>query len=186
MKTNHPLAFRLLSLLVCLPLLTACSSGDKEDDPDPTTQSGGDEVRWKVSGTEYAGFGSNVQTQGHYRPSSADDKNKELLILADDSKTYQVSVLIDNFTGKGTYTLVPNGNSRGGLTEMTGSKSTYISIWAASSPAGTVEITEWDPNTTHVKGTFSFKARVRNTGGTFGPSVEVTSGSFNFKSVYKY
>ncbi|MCR5887255.1 hypothetical protein LRS06_05570 [Hymenobacter sp. J193] len=186
MKTKHPLAFRLLTLLLCLPLLTACSSDDKEDDPDPTTENSGDEVRWTVSGTEYAGFGSNVQTQGHYRPSNTDNKKKELLILADDSKNYQVSVLIDGFTGKGTYTLVPNGDSRGGLTEITGAKNTYISVWAVGSPAGKVEITEWDPATTHVKGTFSFKGRVRNSGGTFGPSVEVTSGSFNFKSVYKY
>lgn len=185
MKTNR---LRPGLLLLLLTALAGCF-GQKSTDPAPADPAAtGSEVRWKINGTQYAASGV-AQVQGHYRPttlSGAPAGQKDLLIVADDEKNYQVTVLLANFSGPGTYALTPTGSSIGGFTEMTGTKNTFSTQWSASGAAGQVVVTDFNADKLTVQGTFSFNARVRNPGGTFGPSQDLTSGTFALQSMWRY
>ncbi|UOQ54843.1 DUF6252 family protein [Hymenobacter cellulosivorans] len=182
-------SFRVL-LLSSLVGLAACDSNAKEDPaPDPTaTNANVNEVHWKINGTEYVGR-DIAQVQAHYRPTTADNlpaTAKDMLILANDNKNCQVTVLITNFTGVGTYNLTATNGMIGGFTQLTGSKDTYSSQWSAKAPAGQFIVTEFDAAKLTLKGTFSFNARVRISSGVYGAEQDVTNGSFDIKKVIKY
>lgn len=184
-----PAALLRTFLLGSLVLLAACGGKDNEDPaPDPTAAAAANEVRWKISGTEYVAR-DIAQVQAHYRPTTADNlpaTAKDMLVLANDNKNCQVTVLMTNFTGVGTYTLTATNGMIGGFTQLTGSKDTYSSQWSAKAPAGQFIVTEFDAAKLTLKGTFSFNARVRISSGVYGPDQDVTNGSFDIKKVIKY
>ncbi|PJJ58675.1 DUF6252 family protein [Hymenobacter chitinivorans] len=184
-----PVALLRILLLSSLVGLAACGSKDSEDPtPDPAATAATNEVHWKISGTEYVAR-DIAQAQAHYRPTTADNlpaTAKDMVIIANDGKNYQLTLLMTNFTGVGTYTMTSAGGTNGGFTLMDGSKLTYSSMWSAKAPAGQFVVTEFDAAKSILKGTFSFNARVRISSGVYGSDQDVTSGTFSFKSLVKY
>jgi hypothetical protein len=187
MKTSLASSFlyRAMLLLGLTLTVAACGGNDSEDDPTPVA---GNELRWKINGTEYQSREA-ARVQAHYRGSTAtgaSSTDKDLLIFGDDNDHYRVSLVIMNFTGPGTYSFAPGGGSNGSLMELANNSQYYSTSYSANNPAGQVVVTDFDAAAGTVKGTFRFNGRIRNTGGSFGAALDVTDGSFNIKSMWRY
>jgi|GEM_PF-6068511 len=192
MKTTLASACFLRACLLSTLLLGAAACGKKDSDDanpnDPTATAAVNEVHWQLNGTEYVGR-DIAQAQAHYRPTTQNNlpaTAKDMLIIAHDDKNYQISVLMTNFTGVGTYSLTPTNGMIGSFTPMDGSKLTYSSLWSVKAPAGQFVVTEFDAAKSILKGTFTFNARIQYSGGTYSPDQTLTGGTFDFKKLVVY
>lgn len=102
------------------------------------------------------------------------------LILRGNVGNNRIILTVSQFTGAGTYTLVPQGPSLATYYENFPSDPIYSTQHMPGTAAvGQVVVSTWNPAAKRAKGTFSFSGRVRNAGGTFGATQAVTAGTFD-------
>lgn len=169
MKISN-LKLAIIALLVVFSF-SSCSS----DDDDATGSVGEGTMTAKIDGASFSN--SNSAGQATIASLPAGDN---LIIQASNSDGESINLIINVYTGTGTYEINSSGtNPNTALyTETDIANPTNTQVWQApylNSPIGTVKITE--ETATAVKGEFSFKAK----NPTDSSVKDITEGFFNLQ-----
>jgi len=164
-----------LKLVTIAFLVVLSFSSCSNDDDDATGSVGEGTMTAKIDGASF----SNSNSAGQATIASL-PLGDNLVIQASNSDGKSINIVINGYTGTGTYEINSSGTNpnTGIYTETDIANPTNTQIWQApyqNSSIGTVKITE--ETATAVKGEFSFKAK--NAGNN--TVKDITEGFFNLQ-----
>jgi len=180
----HLRNFGLATLLVC-----ALGCSKSSSDPQPANPSGGtddNEISATVGTATFRALGTN-DVDGTRVSTTTAGEAPARLVLRGRSNGNDITLSIGQFTGAATYQVLPSGPSVASYSEAVPGGPSYNSQhMPGTASVGQIVITSWDPATKRIQGTFSFSGRVRNTGGTYGATQQVTGGKIDVRNVFLY
>ncbi len=174
----------LLLLVASALSLSACSK-DKKEDPQPTASSNG-EIQYAYGGTTYT---ISTVTEVSALLSTA---SNNLVITASPAGQPGVSISLLNLTAPGTRsfqkgTVLDNRTAVAQITRYDSPasvKPAFSTLYGPGATNGSITISDYDPATGYISGSFSFTGGPVSGSGATGTAV-VTNGSFKFTKIIK-
>ena len=175
-----------LLLLVASTLSISACSKDKKEDPQPVATSTG-EVQYLYGGTTYTISSSATEVSAALSTAS-----NNLVITASPEGKPGVSISLLNLTAPGTRsfqkgTVLDNRTAVAQLTRHDSPasvKPAFSTLYGPGATNGSITISDYDPATGFISGSFSFTGGPVNGSGATGTAA-VTNGSFKFTKIIK-
>lgn len=166
--------------------LAACGKSSSDPQPAPATPTNPasvSEIKATVGSSTFAASGTN-NVDGTRVTTSTAGESPSRLVLRGRAGTYDIALAIAQFTGAATYPVLPQGLTIASYSESSATGVSYNSQnMPGTAAVGQIVVTSWDAAAKRAQGTFTFSGRVRNTGGTYGATQQVTAGTFDVRDI---